>query len=89
MSQGLRRDLVRARRFKKIMENFSNAAFSPEVVEAMSVALESAVATLPEPVSSALVNSLAESILRHANGGERSPAALQWLALLELQLTKR
>jgi hypothetical protein len=71
------------------MKNFSDAAFSPEVIEIMSAALERAVATLPEPVSSAHVNALAESILRTAQSGVRDLAELQRMALLELQIVPR
>ncbi|AMA55503.1 MULTISPECIES: hypothetical protein [unclassified Bradyrhizobium] len=71
------------------MKNFSNAEFSPEVIELMTAALEAAVATLPEPVQSSHVNALAESILRTAGSGERNPAALQRIALMELQLAPR
>jgi hypothetical protein len=71
------------------MRNFSNATFSPEVIEAMTGALERAVANLPEPVTTTQVNLLAESILRSAQSGERDAAVLQRLALLELQITPR
>jgi hypothetical protein len=71
------------------MKNFANAAFSPEVIELMTTALEAAVATLPEPVHSSHVNALAESILRTADAGERDVANLQRVALLELQLAPR
>jgi hypothetical protein len=71
------------------MKNFSNTEFSPEVIELMTIALEAAVATLPEPVHSSHVNALAESILRTAGAGERDIANLQRLALLELQLAPR
>lgn len=68
------------------MKDFSNAAFSPEMIAAMSTALESSIATLPEPVSSTQVNLLAESILRTAKTGETDASILQRIALLELQL---
>ena len=68
------------------MKDFSNAAFSPEAIEAMTVALEASVATLPEPVSSHLIYRLAESILRAAQEGEQDPSVLQRMALLELQI---
>jgi hypothetical protein len=68
------------------MKDFSNAAFSPEVIRAMTTALESAVATLPDPVSSTHVNLLAESILRTAKTGETDASVLQRIALLELNL---
>ena len=71
------------------MRDFSDAAFSPEVVEAMTAALDRAVANLPEPVSTTQVNLLAESILRAAKSGERDVEVLQRLALLELQITPR
>lgn len=71
------------------MRNFSDASFSPEVIEIMGAALEQAVATLPEPVSSAHVTALAESILRSAQTGMRDPAELKRMALLELHLIPR
>jgi hypothetical protein len=71
------------------MKDFSNAAFSPEIIRVMTLALESSIATLPEPVSSTHVNLLAESILRTAQRGETDPAVLQRLALLELNLSSR
>jgi len=72
-----------------IMKDFSNASFPPEVISVMEVALDAAVASLPEPVHSSHVQAIAEAILRAAHGGERDPAVLQRLALLELQLTRR
>jgi hypothetical protein len=71
------------------MKDFSDAAFSPEMIEIMTAALEASIATLPHPVSSAHVNLLAESILRAANAGEQDVAVLQRLALLELQIAPR
>lgn len=71
------------------MKNFSNVEFSPEVIELMTVALEAAVATLPEPVHASHVKALAESILRTAAAGERDAANLQRIALMELQLAPR
>lgn len=71
------------------MKDFSDAEFSPEVIEIMSAALEASVATLSDPVSSAHVTLLAESILRTAKSGERDVAVLQRIALLELQITPR
>jgi hypothetical protein len=55
----------------------------------MQQALEGAVATLPQPVSSTHVQSIAESILRTTREGERDPTMLQTMALLELQLIER
>jgi hypothetical protein len=68
------------------MKDFSSAAFAPETIEAMTVALDACVGTLPEPVSSHLVHRLAESILRAAQAGERDPSVLKRMALLELQI---
>ena len=55
----------------------------------MKMALEAAVATLPEPVSAIHVQKLAESILRTSKEGERTPTTLQTIALMELQITPR
>jgi predicted component of type VI protein secretion system len=71
------------------MRNFADAAFSPEAIESMTVALDQALATLPEPISSVHVNLLAEAILRTAREGEQDPLVLQRLALLELQIAPR
>jgi len=71
------------------MKNFSSAAFAPEVIEIMTTALEAAVASLPEPVHSAHVTILAESILRTADAGERDAAVLERIALMELRLAQR
>ena len=68
------------------MKDFSNASFSPDLIEVMDQALETAVATLPHPVSSGCVHSIAESILRNAKDGERNPMALRTMALVELQI---
>ena len=55
----------------------------------MTEALDASVATFPHPVTSTQVSLLAESILRTAQEGERDPAILQRMALLELQITPR
>jgi hypothetical protein len=68
------------------MKDFPNAAFAPDVIDAMDQALKKAVATLPHPVSSKRVQNVAESILRTAEQGERDPRKLQAMALVELQL---
>jgi hypothetical protein len=68
------------------MKDFSNAAFLPDEIDAMHRALEQAVATLPHPVSSRRVQTIAESILRAANQGERDVRTLQTMALVEMQL---
>jgi hypothetical protein len=84
-----RREVVLSSAPRSLMKNFSDAAFSPETIEIMTAALESSIATLPHPVSSAHVNRLAESILRTAKAGERDIVVLQRLALLELQIAPR
>ena len=71
------------------MKDFSNAFFPPETISIMKDALDAAVASLPDPVSSAHVNAIAETILRTAKEGERDPVALQRMALLELQIAPR
>ena len=65
------------------MKDFSNAS---SLIAAMDEALQSAVATLPDPVSSVRVQNIAESILRSAQQGERDPRTLQTMALVEMQL---
>jgi len=71
------------------MKDFSNASFPPDVISIMKLALDAAIAALPEPVSSAHVQSIAETILRSAKDGERDPAVLQRMALMELQISPR
>ena len=71
------------------MKDFSNASFPPEKVDLMKEAMEAAVATLPDPVNSAHVQSIAETILRTARDGKRDPDTLKRMALLELQITPR
>jgi hypothetical protein len=68
------------------MKDFSNAAFAPDQIDVMQRALDKAVATLPHPVSSQRVQTIAESILRTANQGERDVRKLQVMALVEMQL---
>jgi hypothetical protein len=71
------------------MKDFSNASFPPETISIVKHAMDAAVATLPDPVSLAHVNSMAETILRSAKDGERDPGVLERMALLELQITPR
>jgi len=71
------------------MKDFPNVSFQPETIGIMKNALDAAVASLPEPVSSANVQSIAETILRTAKDGERDPAILQRMALMELQISPR
>jgi hypothetical protein len=71
------------------VKDFANASFSPETIEALKAAMEAAIATLPEPVSSSTVQAIAESILRSAKAGELDPMVLKRMALLELQIAPR
>ena len=71
------------------MKDFANASFPPEIIEIMKAAMDDAVATLPHPVSSASVQSIAETILRSAKDGETDPKTLERMALLELQISPR
>jgi hypothetical protein len=71
---------------KPRMKDFSNVSFSPDVIKAMDEALKAAVATLPHPVSSTRVQTIAESILRGAQEGERDPRTLQTMAMVEMQI---
>jgi hypothetical protein len=71
------------------MKDFAYASFPPETIGIMIDALEAAVASLPDPVSSAHVQAIAETILRTAQEGERDPATLQRIALIELQIAPR
>jgi hypothetical protein len=68
------------------MKDFSHAAFAPDTIQVMKRALDSAVATLPQPVDATDVSAIAESILRTTREGERDPTMLQTMALLELKL---
>ena len=69
------------------MKDFSNASFAPETIDIMKEALDAAIATLPDPINIAHVDSIAETILRTAREGERDPATLQRMALMELQIS--
>ena len=71
----------------ELMKDFSNASFPPEIIGTMKEAMDAAVASLPDPISSAYVQSIAEAT-SHGHG-EKDPATLQRMALLELQITLR
>jgi hypothetical protein len=49
------------------MKDFSNASFPPETISIMKNALDAAVASLPEPVSSVTVRSIAAVGKPHDN----------------------
>jgi hypothetical protein len=67
------------------MKIFQGTSFSPDVIAAMSQALQEAVDTLPEQVSSGRVQALAKNIIDLASQGERDPERMKLLALLALQ----
>jgi hypothetical protein len=71
------------------MKDFSNASFPPETIAIMEAAMHSAVAKLPDPVSSTHVQSIVETILRTARDGERDAQVLERMALLQLQISPR
>jgi len=71
------------------MKDFSNASFPPDIIKVMTQAFNAALSTLPHPVTSTNVQSVAETILRTAKDGERDPAVLTRMALLELQISPR
>ncbi len=67
------------------MKIFQGTSFNPETIAIMTRALEEAVETLPYPVSSGTVQSLAKNIVDLATQGERDPQRMKLLALLALQ----
>jgi hypothetical protein len=71
------------------MKDFSHASFPPDTIEIMATAMHSAICTLPHPVGSARIRSIAETILRSSREGERDPAILARMALLELVISPR
>ena len=71
------------------MKDFSYAAFTPEAIGIMTIAMHDDISSLPHPVGSARIDSVAETILRSTMEGERDPAVLARLALLELLISPR
>jgi hypothetical protein len=71
------------------MKNFPHASFPPETIALMTTAMDNALARLPHPVLSVHVKSIAETILRSAQEGERDPLALERMAFLELMISPR
>ncbi len=67
------------------MKIFQGTSFNPETIEAMTQALNEAIETLPEQVSSGKVQALAKNIIDLASQGERDPERMKLLALLALQ----
>lgn len=52
------------------MKDFSNVSFPPDTIKVMTQALNGALSTLPHPVSSTNVQSVAETILRTTKANE-------------------
>jgi hypothetical protein len=71
------------------MKDFAHASFTPEAIGIMAAAIDSALSTLPHPVGSQRVQSVAETILRSTMEGERDSAVLARMALLELLISPR
>jgi hypothetical protein len=68
------------------MKDFSHASFAPDMIGIMTAAMNNAISTLPHPLGSAKVQFVAESVLRSTKEGERDPAILARMALLELSI---
>jgi hypothetical protein len=68
-------------------EGLPNASFPPETLGILKNAMEAAIEELPDPVTTAHIQSIAETILRTAKDGERDPAILQRMA--RLRTTRR
>jgi hypothetical protein len=71
------------------MKDFAHASFPPDTIGIMTLAMESALSTLPHPIGSERVRAVAETILRTTNEGERDPAVLSRMALMELVISPR
>lgn len=67
------------------MSVFHGSSFSPDTIVVMTQAFEEAVQTLPFPVGSARVQTLAKNIVELASQGERDPERMKLLALLALK----
>ncbi|MDB6147443.1 MAG: hypothetical protein JWO45_1107 [Spartobacteria bacterium] len=71
------------------MKDFAYASFPPDTIGIMAMAMDSALSSLPHPVGSAPAQSIAETILRSSQEGERDPTVLARMALLELLISPR
>jgi hypothetical protein len=71
------------------MKDFPHASFPPETISLMTTAMDAALSRLPHPFNSAHVESIAETILRSAQEGERDPVALERIAFIELMISPR
>jgi hypothetical protein len=70
------------------IERFFKRIFLTETIGIMRDAMDAAVSSLPDPISSAHVQAIAETIHRTAKAGARD-ATLQRMAPIELQITPR
>jgi hypothetical protein len=71
------------------MRDFAHASFPPDTIGTVTMAMESALSTLPRLVCSARMQSIAETILRSSKEGERDHRVLAQMALLELIFSPR
>lgn len=65
---------------------FGGPSFGPQTIALMSLALEQAQASLPQPVTDDCARAIAASILKVAAAGERDPVRLRILAMSALEL---
>jgi hypothetical protein len=79
-------ETVQRRKARRIIEEldhgqFGGPSFGPQTIELMSMALEAAEASLPEPASDQQLRLIAATILKVAGDGERDPIRLQAAAM--------
>jgi hypothetical protein len=82
-------ETVQRRKARRIIEEldhgqFGGPSFGPQTIELMSMALEAAEASLPEPASGQQLRLIAATILKVAGDGERDPIRLQAAAMSAL-----
>ena len=82
-------EAVQRRKARRIIEEldhgqFGGPSFGPQTIELMSMALESAEASLLEPASDQQLRLIAATILKVAGDGERDPARLKAAAMSAL-----
>jgi hypothetical protein len=65
---------------------FGGPSFGSQTIALMSLALEQAQASLPQPVADDCARAIAASILKIAAAGERDPVRLRTLAMSALKL---
>ena len=82
-------ETVQHRKARRIIEEldhgqFGGPSFGPQTIELMSIALEGAETSLPEPVSEQQLRLIAATILKVAGDGERDPIRLKAAAMSAL-----